>query len=44
MAPSEYLGQTIDLFNGPNVTPGPTRRVPDTLRRRGRLRWRRLPQ
>jgi hypothetical protein len=41
MPSSEFLGQTYDLFGGPNVTPRP--RSPDTIRRRARSRWRHLP-
>ena len=43
MSPSEYLGQTIDLYGDKSVTPEPTRRSPDWIRRRARLKWRRLP-
>ena len=39
MAPSEYLGQTFDLYGGQSVTPE-RRRSPDSLRRRARPRWR----
>jgi len=38
MAPSEYLGQTFDLFGGRSQP-----RSPDSIRRRSHSRWRRLP-
>jgi multidrug resistance efflux pump len=43
MAPSEYLGQTIDLYGDHRATPAPKPRSPDSIRRRARSRWRRLP-
>ena len=39
-ATNEYLGQTIDLYGGPSVTPGPRPRSPQSIRRRARARWR----
>ncbi len=44
MPPSEYLGQTIDLFAGPSVNPEPRRRAPHSIRRRARSRWRHYGQ
>ncbi len=38
--PSEYLGQTFDLFGGQSASPEPTHRSPDSIRRRSRSRWR----
>jgi len=40
MASSEYLGQTVDLYDGQTVLPAPALRPPETLRRRARPRWR----
>jgi multidrug resistance efflux pump len=41
MPPSEYLGQTFDLEGGDHsATPEPSRRSPDSIRRRARSRWR----
>jgi RND family efflux transporter MFP subunit len=42
MPPSEYMGQTYDLF-GQSATPAQKPRSPDTIRRRARSRWRHLP-
>jgi multidrug resistance efflux pump len=36
MPPSEYLGQTIDLFADQSASPQPTPRTPDSIRRRAR--------
>ena len=36
MPPSEYLGQTFDLFGDQSASPQPTRRSPDSIRRRAR--------
>jgi multidrug resistance efflux pump len=36
MPPSEYLGQTFDLFGDQNTTPQPTPRSPESIRRRAR--------
>ncbi len=38
MTSSEYLGQTVDLYDGETVIPA--HRSPDTLHRRARPRWR----
>ena len=43
MAPSEYLGQTYDLFGGQSVTPSPRPRSPQSIQRRARSRWRHWP-
>ena len=40
MPPSEYLGQTVDLFGDQSASPQPTRRSPESIRRRARSRWR----
>jgi multidrug resistance efflux pump len=40
MASSEYLGQTVDLYDGQSVLPARALRPPQTLRRRARPRWR----
>ena len=40
MAPSEYLGQTFDLYDGQTIIPAPAHRSPDSLHRRARPRWR----
>ena len=40
MASSEYLGQTVDLYDGETVIPAPAHRSPDPLHRRARPRWR----
>jgi multidrug resistance efflux pump len=39
MGPSEYLGQTVDLYDGQSVLPAPAHRSPDSLHRRARPRW-----
>jgi hypothetical protein len=44
MPPSEYLGETIDLFGDHSTTPEPRRRSPDSIRRRARSRWRHYGQ
>jgi hypothetical protein len=36
MPPSEYLGQTIDLFGDHSATPEPKHRSPASIRRRAR--------
>jgi multidrug resistance efflux pump len=36
MPPSEYLGQTIDLFGDQSASPQPTPRSPESIRRRAR--------
>ncbi|MFY9972520.1 MAG: efflux RND transporter periplasmic adaptor subunit [Roseiarcus sp.] len=38
MPPSEYLGQTIDLFGSGGAAPEPRRRSPESIRRRARSR------
>ncbi len=38
MASSEYLGQTVDLYDGQTILPAPAHR--DSLHRRARPRWR----
>lgn len=43
MPPSEYLGQTYDLYGDHSVTPAPKPKSPDSIRRRARSRWRHLP-
>jgi RND family efflux transporter MFP subunit len=40
MPPSEYLGETVDLYDGHTVVPTQGLRPPETLRRRARPRWR----
>jgi multidrug resistance efflux pump len=40
MGPGEYLGQTVDLYDGQTIVPGPAHRSPDSLHRRARPRWR----
>jgi hypothetical protein len=40
MAPSEYLGQTVDLYDGQSALPAPVLRSPESLHRRARPRWR----
>ena len=40
MASSEYLGGTVDLYDGQTVLPAPALRSPVTLHRRARPRWR----
>ena len=44
MSSNEYLGQTFDLFGNQSATPAPKPRSPDSIRRRARSRWRRLPR
>jgi multidrug resistance efflux pump len=44
MGPSEYLGQTFDLFGDHSAVPSPRPRSPDSIRRRAHSRWRRLPR
>ncbi len=36
MPPSQYLGQTVDLFADQSAPPPPTRRSPESIRRRAR--------
>ena len=43
MSSNEYLGQTYDLEGGQSATPAPRPRSPNSIRRRARSRWRRLP-
>jgi multidrug resistance efflux pump len=38
--PSDYLGQTVDLYDGQTVVPKPVYRSNQSLHRRGRPRWR----
>jgi multidrug resistance efflux pump len=40
MGPGEYLGQTVDLYDGQTIIPGTAHRSPDSLHRRARPRWR----
>ncbi len=40
MPPSQYLGQTVDLFADQSASPQPTHRSPDSIRRRARSKWR----
>jgi multidrug efflux pump subunit AcrA (membrane-fusion protein) len=40
MAPGEYLGQTVDLYDGTTILPAPAHRSTDSLHRRARPRWR----
>ena len=40
MTSSEYLGQTVDLYDGQTIVPAQALRSPATLRRRARPRWR----
>jgi multidrug resistance efflux pump len=44
MPPSEYLGQTFDLFGGPSAAPEQQRRSPESIRRRARSKWRHYGQ
>jgi multidrug resistance efflux pump len=44
MPPSEYLGQTLDLFGDQGAAPETKRRSPDSIRRRARSRWRHYGQ
>jgi multidrug resistance efflux pump len=39
MGPGEYLGQTVDLYDGQTIIPAPTHRSVDSLHRRARPRW-----
>jgi multidrug resistance efflux pump len=39
MASSDYLGQTVDLYDGQSVLAAPAHRSPDSLHRRARPRW-----
>ncbi|MGB3583855.1 MAG: hypothetical protein WBA40_22475, partial [Roseiarcus sp.] len=40
MAQDQYLGQTVDLYDGQSVVPEAALRPPDSLHRRARPRWR----
>jgi multidrug resistance efflux pump len=40
MPPSEYLGQTFDLFGDQGAAAEPRRRSPESIRRRASSRWR----
>ena len=40
MGPGEYLGQTVDLYDGQTIIPAPSHRSLDSLHRRARPRWR----
>jgi multidrug resistance efflux pump len=40
MGPGEYLGQTVDLYDGQSILPAPVHRSPESLHRRARPRWR----
>jgi multidrug resistance efflux pump len=40
MGPGEYLGQTVDLYDGETIIPAPAHRSLDSLHRRARPRWR----
>jgi multidrug resistance efflux pump len=40
MPPSEYLGQTLDLFGDQSAAAEPRHRSPESIRRRARSRWR----
>jgi multidrug resistance efflux pump len=40
MGPGEYLGQTVDLYDGESIEPAPVHRSPESLHRRARPRWR----
>ncbi len=40
MPSSEYLGQTVDLYDGQSIEPAPALRSPESLHRRARPRWR----
>ncbi|HEY1779707.1 MAG TPA: HlyD family secretion protein [Roseiarcus sp.] len=42
--PSDYLGQTYDLFGDQGAAPAPRRGSPGSLRRRAHPRWRWLPR
>jgi multidrug resistance efflux pump len=39
MAPGQYLGQNVDLYDGQSILPAPTPRSPQSLHRRARPRW-----
>jgi hypothetical protein len=39
MGPGEYLGQTVDLYDGESILPAPAHRSPESLHRRARPRW-----
>jgi multidrug resistance efflux pump len=39
IASSDYLGQTVDLYDGQSVLAAPAHRSPDSLHRRARPRW-----
>jgi multidrug resistance efflux pump len=39
MASGEYLGQTVDLYDGQSLEPAPVHRSPESLHRRARPRW-----
>ena len=40
MSSNEYLGQTVDLYDGQTIIPAPAHRSLDSLHRRARPRWR----
>ena len=40
MAPGQYLGQTVDLYDGQSIVPEAALRSPESLHRRARPRWR----
>jgi multidrug resistance efflux pump len=40
MGAGEYLGQTVDLYDGQTIIPAPAHRSLDSLHRRARPRWR----
>ena len=40
MGSGEYLGQTVDLYDGQTIIPAPAQRSLDSLHRRARPRWR----
>ena len=40
MGPGEYLGQTVDLYDGQTIIPAPSHRSLNSLHRRARPRWR----
>ena len=39
MSSNEYLGQTVDLYDGQSILPAPVHRSPESLHRRARPRW-----
>jgi multidrug resistance efflux pump len=43
LPPTEYLGQTFDLYGDHSAKPAQKPRPPETIRRRARSRWRHLP-